>query len=70
VRFGMNEARVQLKLHWICPGCGTQHGLRGDPIKEPCYINGPLTETPVCRTCRAVVALKPARKDSNGNNTS
>ena len=27
----MNEARIKFKLHWVCPECGVQNGMRGKP---------------------------------------
>jgi len=58
-----DEARIQLKLFWICPKCDTQHGMRGDPEREARYINGPLIEGAQCRECSLIVKLKPVRKE-------
>ena len=59
----MKQAQIVLKLHWICPDCGMQHGMRGHPDREPLYINGPLDETVTCRKCGETFVLVPVRRE-------
>jgi transcription elongation factor Elf1 len=56
----MKKARVVFKLHFICPECGKQNGLRGLTEREDLYIDGPAVEIG-CKRCGAEVKLKSAR---------